>query len=116
MSDQLNGGVTFETTRTLKTIHTIHSHIHSNKTDMIRMIMMAKLYPETHVGLKLPDICLTGEEKHRKNLTQETCSDRVSNLGLLRDRRACYRLLHSGGQEEIIIEITEINYNEQFLN
>ena len=24
------------------------------------------------VGLKLPDICLTGEEKPRKNLTQET--------------------------------------------
>ena len=27
-------------------------------------------------GLKLPDICLTGEEKPRKNLTQETCPDR----------------------------------------
>ena len=23
--------------------------------------------------LKLPDVCLTGEEKPRKNLTQETC-------------------------------------------
>ena len=30
-------------------------------------------------GLKLPDICLTGEEKPRKNLTQETCPDRGSN-------------------------------------
>ena len=48
-------------------------------------------------GLKLPDICLTGEEKPRKNLTQETCPDRASNPGLLRDRRACYRLAHSGG-------------------
>ena len=28
-------------------------------------------------GLKLPDICLTGEEKPRKNLTQETCPDRA---------------------------------------
>ena len=28
------------------------------------------------VGLKLPDIRLTGEEKPRKNLTQETCPDR----------------------------------------
>ena len=28
------------------------------------------------VGLKLPDIHLTGEEKPRKNLTQETCPDR----------------------------------------
>ena len=30
-------------------------------------------------GLKLPDIGLTGEEKPRKNLTQETCPDRGSN-------------------------------------
>ena len=27
-------------------------------------------------GLKRPDICLTGEEKPRKNRTQETCPDR----------------------------------------
>ena len=40
-------------------------------------------------GLKLPDISLTGEEKPRKNLTQETCPDRGSNPGPLRDRRAC---------------------------
>ena len=39
-------------------------------------------------GLKLPDICLMGEEKPRKNLTQETCPD----------RRACYHLLHRGGR------------------
>ena len=50
------------------------------------------------VGLKLPDIRLTGEEKPRKNLTQETCPDRVSNPGPLRDKRACYHLLHSGGR------------------
>ena len=50
------------------------------------------------VGLKLPDIRLTGEEKPRKNLTQETCPDRQSNLGPLRDRHACYRLAHSDGQ------------------
>ena len=50
------------------------------------------------VGLKLPDIHLTGEEKLRKNLSQETCPDRGSNPGPLRDKRACYRLLHSGGQ------------------
>ena len=49
------------------------------------------------VGLKFPDICLTGEEKPRKNLTQETCPDRGSNPGPLRDKRACYHLLHSGG-------------------
>ena len=47
--------------------------------------------------LKLPDICLTSEEKPRKNLTQETYTDRGSNPGPLRDKRACYHLLHSGG-------------------
>ena len=48
-------------------------------------------------GLKLPNICLTGEEKPRKNLTQETCPDRGSNPGPLRDRCACYHLGHSCG-------------------
>ena len=47
--------------------------------------------------LKLPDISFTGEKKTVKNLTQETCSDRGSNPGPLRGRRACYRLVHSGG-------------------
>ena len=51
-------------------------------------------------GLKLPDICLTGEEKPRKNLTQETCPDRGSNTGPLRDKRACYYLLHSPHEKE----------------
>ena len=50
------------------------------------------------VGLKVPDIRLTGEEKPRKNLTQETCPDRGSNPGPLRDKRACCRLFHSGGR------------------
>ena len=49
------------------------------------------------VGLKLPDIRLTGEEKPLKNLTQETCPDQGSNLGPLRDKHACYHLFHSGG-------------------
>ena len=49
------------------------------------------------VGLILPDIRLTGEEKPRKNLTQKTCPDRGSNPGPLCDKRACYHLLHSGG-------------------
>ena len=50
------------------------------------------------VGLKLPDIRLAGEEKPRKNLTQETCPDRESNPAPLPAKRACYHLLHSGGQ------------------
>ena len=44
--------VTSETTRTLKTIHTMHSYIHSNKVDMIRVIMMAKWYSGHHGGPK----------------------------------------------------------------
>ena len=40
------------------------------------------------VDLKLPYICLTGEKKPRKILTQETCPVRGSNPGPLRDRRA----------------------------
>ena len=48
-------------------------------------------------GLKLPDICLTGEEKPRKNLTQESCPGLGSNTGPLRDRRTFYHLFHSGG-------------------
>ena len=49
------------------------------------------------VGLKLSDICLTGKEKPRKNLTQESCPDQGLNPGPLLDRQACYHLLHSGG-------------------
>ena len=59
-----------------------HTHIHSNKADMILMIMMAKWYSRSHGGKKLPDICLTGEETPRKNLTQETCPDRGLNPGV----------------------------------
>ena len=53
------------------------------------------------VGLKLPDNRLTGEEKLRKNVTQETRPDRGSNPGPLRDKRACYHLFHSGGHEVV---------------
>ena len=52
------------------------------------------------VDLKLPDICLTGEEKPRKNLTQETCPDQGSNPGPLCDMHVCYRLAHSGGHDD----------------
>ena len=47
-------------------------------------------------GLKLPDICVTGEEKPKKK-NQETYPDRGSNPGPLHDRRTCYRLAHSSG-------------------
>ncbi|PSN29402.1 hypothetical protein C0J52_28015 [Blattella germanica] len=54
------------------------------------------------LGLKFPDICLMGEEKPQKNLTQETCPDRGSNPGPLRERRIHYPLLHNGGSDLII--------------
>ena len=56
-------------------------------------------------GLKLLNICLTGEEKPQKNLTQETCPNWGSNPGPLHDRHACYHLAHSGGQDESCIGI-----------
>ena len=37
-------------------------------------------------------------KNHEKYLTQETCPDRGSNLGPLRDRRAWYRQFHRGGR------------------
>ena len=63
------------------------------------MIMMAKIIFGDLGDRKFPDIYLTGEEKPRKNLTQETCPNRGSNPGPLHDKHACYHLLHSGGQE-----------------
>ncbi|PSN29100.1 hypothetical protein C0J52_27979, partial [Blattella germanica] len=47
------------------------------------------------LGLKFPEICLMGEEKLQKNLTQETCPDRELNPGPLRERRIRYPLLHN---------------------
>ena len=41
--------------------------------------------------------------KTRDNLTQETCPDRGSNPGPLRDKRACYHLPHSGGQINVYV-------------
>ena len=76
---------------------THHSLTHSNNADMRRMIMMVKCCSGNHMGLKLPDICLRGEEKPRKNLAHETYTERGLNLGPLRDRRACYRRLHNIG-------------------
>ena len=96
MSDHLNAGATSETAQTWKTIHTKHTLSHPNNRiwndDYDGQMILGDFR-----GLKFPDICLTGEEKPRKNLTQETCPDWGSNPGPLRDKRACYHLLHSGG-------------------
>ena len=73
-SDQITAGTISETTRTLKTIHIINSLIHSNKEDTRMMIMTAKRYSGNRGGLKLPDICLTGEEKPQKKPHPENLS------------------------------------------
>ena len=62
-------------------------------------------------SLKFPDICLTGEEKPRKNFTQETCPDRGSNPGPLRDKRACYHLLHYGGVRAAIFKFKHLIFS-----
>ena len=76
--------------------HTHQEHTQSFQQGEYEMIMAARWYSGTFVSLKLPDMCLIDEENPRKNLTQETCPDRGSNPGPLRDRRICYRLLRSG--------------------
>ena len=47
-------------------------------------------------GLKLPDICLTGEENPEKTSPRKLVPAGDRNSGPLRDRRACYHLPHSG--------------------
>ena len=60
------------------------------------------------VGLNLPDIHLTGEEKPwKKNLTQETCPDQGSNPGPLHDKRTCYCLFHSGGLGRCVLHVED---------
>ena len=71
------------------------------RNEMIRDDYDGEMIFGNLLGLKLPDIRLTGEEKPRKNLTQETCPDRESNPGLLFGKRACYHLLHSGGPKRL---------------
>ena len=56
-------------------------------------------------GLKLPEICLTGEEKPHKNRIQETCPDRGSNPSPLRDRRACYTARPTAVDSETLMEL-----------
>ena len=58
--------------------------------------------------LKLPDTCLTYEEKPPKNLTQETFPDQGSNPGPLRDKLAYYHLFNSGGLSNKTIRFFKI--------
>ena len=97
MIDQPNAVATSKTAQTWKTIHTKHTLSHPNKANMEWWLHGQTIFGDLG-GLKFPDICLTGEEQPRKNLTQETCPDRGSNPGPLRYKRTCYHLLHSGGR------------------
>ena len=95
MSVQPNAGTTSETAQTWRTIPGTHSLIPTRRIwndDYGGQIIFGDL-----VVLKVSDICLTGEENSEINLTQETYPDRGSNPGPLLDRRAGYRLFHSGG-------------------
>ena len=95
MRNQLNAGAISEATQTWKTIHTIHAPIHSNKVNMKGWLwrpndIQGRCGPKAsrHLSYRW------GETP--KKFTQEICLDRGSNLGLLHNRHACYRLLHSG--------------------
>ena len=74
-----------------------HQHLRSLAPEMIMDDYDGQMMFRDLVGLKLPDIRLTDEEKPRKKPHQETCPDWESNPGPLRGKRACYHLLHSGG-------------------
>ena len=101
MRDQLNAGATSETTGTWNTIDSVHAPIHSNKTNMKGWLWRPDDIRGS-CGLKASWHSLTGEEKLRKNLSQETCPDRGSNPVLL-------RMLYSGEHLEILI--FQINFN-----
>ena len=66
------------------------------------------------VGLKLPDILLTGKEKPQKTSSRKFVPTRNRT-----QTRTCYRLLHSGGQQKgwrmscDVGEVTERLENEQ---
>ena len=108
ISDELNAGAASETTPTLKTIHIIHSHIHSNMAD-------GWLWRPN-------DIRWSGGSKASwhlsyrwgKNLTQETCPDRGSNPGPLRNRSACYRLLIAVDYSNHELKIPVLNHSQIF--
>ena len=96
MSDQPNDGASSETTQTWKMRHTIHAPIHSNKANMKGWLWQSNDIRGPW-GHKASWHLSYRWGKTPKNLTQETCPDRGSNPGHLCDRRACYRLFHSGG-------------------
>ena len=89
--------------------NTHQAHTQSSQQGEYGMIITtAKWYSGT-VGPKVSWHLSYRWGKPRKNLTQETCPERGSNPGPLRDKRSCYHLLHRGGPKWI--ECIKINSN-----
>ena len=96
MSDQPNSGATSETAQTWKTIHIKHTLSHPNKANMERWLRR----PNDIRGPWGPKVSWHMSDrwgKIPKKPHPGNCPDRGSNPGPLRDKRACYHLLHSGG-------------------
>ena len=74
-----------------------HTHSHPNKANMEWWLRRTNDIRGSWGGAKVSWQLSYRWGKTPKNLTQETCPDRGSNPGPLRDKRACYHLLHSGG-------------------
>ena len=86
---------TSETTRTWKTILTIQAPIRCNKANMKGWLWRPN-YIQVPCGPKASRHLSYRWGKTPKKFTYDTCPDRVSNPDTLHDRRACYRMLHSG--------------------
>ena len=110
MIDQPNAGANSETAQTWKTIHTKHTPIHTNKANMEWWLRR----PNDIRGPRGPKasrhLSYRWGKFPRKNLTQETCPERGSNPGPLRDKRACYHLLHSGGLYKYSQDINDYHF------
>ena len=82
--------------------HQAHTQSSQQGEDGMMITTTAKWYSGTLGAWNFLTFVLQVRKNPKKNLTQETCHDRGSNPGPLRDKRACYHLLHSGGHIQII--------------
>ena len=89
MRDQLNAEATSEKSQTWKTIHIIHAHIHSNKGNMKGWLWRPNEIWELRGSTTSRHLSYR-RRKTPKNFTQETCPNRGSIPGPLRDRRRDY--------------------------
>ena len=95
-------GATSETTLTWKTtgLHTIHAPIHTNKANMKGWLWRPN-YIRGPGGPKASWHLSYRWGKNPKKPHPGNLSRPGSNPGALRERHACYRLLHSGGPLQI---------------